>query len=110
MLDAKLLPPGMNRKLLAGFAAEVDGRETVLRAMIARYERRYGSLADLEARLDKGEGSEHPDWEDSIEWRNAEAILRRAQNMRSLLEWLQGSTKQLPNSLRVVGTLYPFKT
>ena len=98
MLDATMLPPGINRKMLAGFAAEVDGREAVLRAMIERFERRYGSLDELEARLDKGQGSEHPDWEDSIEWRNAEATLRRAQNMRSLFEWLQGSTKQLPNS------------
>jgi ribosomal protein S12 methylthiotransferase accessory factor YcaO len=64
MLDAKMLPPGINRKALAGFAAEVDGREAVLRAMIERFERRYGSLAELEARLDKGQGSEHPDWEE----------------------------------------------
>jgi hypothetical protein len=52
ILDAKMLPPGINRKMLAGFVAEVDGRETVLRAMIERFERRYGSLTQLDARLE----------------------------------------------------------
>ncbi len=98
MLAAKTLPPGINHTVLAGFVSEVDGREAVLRAMIGRFEQRYGSLKELEARLEKGQGSEHPDWEDSIEWRNAEVILRRTHNMRSLFEWLQGSTGQLPNS------------
>jgi len=97
MLETRAFPPGITRKTLAGLVKEVDGRETVLRAMIHRFEQRYGSLENLETRLESGQGSEHPDWEDSIEWRNAVEILRRAQTMRSLFEWLQGSTKQLPS-------------
>ena len=97
MLETRSLPPGITRKALAGLVKEVDGREAVLRAMVQRYEQRYGSLEKLAARLERGQGSEHPDWEDSIEWRNALEILRRAQTMRSLFEWLQGSTKQLPS-------------
>ena len=42
----------------------------------------------LEARLARGEGVEHPDWEDSIEWRNAAQTLQRTEKMWSLLEWL----------------------
>ena len=98
MLETRSLPPGITRKTLAGLVKEVDGREAVLRAMVHRFEQRYGSLEKLDARLERGQGSEHPDWEDSIEWRNAVEILRRAQTMRSLFEWLQGSTKQLPSS------------
>jgi len=63
----------MNRLL-----EEMRNREALLQAIIKRYEQRYGlSLEELEARLDRGEGSEHPDWEDSIEWRNALEALER---------------------------------
>jgi hypothetical protein len=44
MLDAKTLPPEINRTMLAGFVSEGDGREAVLRTMIGRFEQRYGSL------------------------------------------------------------------
>jgi hypothetical protein len=49
MLGVKTLPPEINRTMLAGFVSEVDGREAVLRAMIGRFEQRYGSLKELEA-------------------------------------------------------------
>jgi hypothetical protein len=68
---------------------EAREREAVLPAIIQRFEHRYGvSLEVLEARLSRGEGQEHPDWEDSIEWRNAIESLERTQVMRNLLEWL----------------------
>jgi hypothetical protein len=64
-----------------------------------RFEEQYGQpLAELEARLARGEGSEHPDWEDSIEWRNAEEALQRARVMRRLLEWLLPSIAPSPAS------------
>ena len=57
---------------------DVRGRENLLRTQIEQYERRYAeTLEELEARLDRGEGSEHPDWEDSIAWRTSVEILTR---------------------------------
>lgn len=98
MLKTLSFPPELTDSALTGLVREVDGRETVLQAIIQRFEQRYGSLEQLEARLETGMGSEHPDWEDSIEWRNAAEVLRRAQIMRSLFEWLQSSTRQLASS------------
>lgn len=88
-ITLKSLPSGISAERLAGLLNEAHKRETVLRAVIERFERGYdGSLGDLEARLGRGEGLEHPDWEDSIEWRNAVEALERTRVMRSLLEWL----------------------
>jgi len=49
-----------------------------LRTQIEWYERHYSeTLEELEVRLNRGEGSEHPDWEDSIAWRTSVEILTR---------------------------------
>lgn len=49
--------------------------------MIARFEERYQvSLDALAARLSRSEGSEHPDWEDSIEWRTAIELYNAPKN------------------------------
>jgi len=68
-------------------------REVLLQGIIQRFEQRCGgSLEAFEARLARGEGPEHPHWEDSIEWRNAVESLQRTQMIRSLLQWLQHSS------------------
>lgn len=86
------LPPEVSRETLAQLLDDQHGQEELLQTMIRRFERRYGvSLVALETRLARGEGREHPDWEDSIEWRNAIESLRRVQMMRKVLEWLLGS-------------------
>jgi hypothetical protein len=52
--------------------------EILLQQVIQQMEQRYDdSLETLEVRLARGEGQEHPDWEDSIEWRNAVEALQR---------------------------------
>ena len=78
---------------------ETRGREVLLRQVIRRMEQRYGcSLEELEARLARGEGPEHPDWEDSIEWRNAVEALDRTRALQSILEWLVNSLAPSPIS------------
>ena len=63
---------------LRKLAEETQGREILLRQVIRQMEQQYDcSLEELEARLARGEGQEHPDWEDSIEWRNAVEALQR---------------------------------
>ena len=95
----RALPPSVPREMLNPLLADVRNREAVLQAMIRRFERLYGdSLEALEARLDRGEGREHPDWEDSIEWHNAVEVLQRTQVMRRLLEWLLSSIAPSPSS------------
>jgi hypothetical protein len=95
----RALPAGISSETLTRLLDDVHSREAVLQAMVQRFEQRYGaSLEALEARLARGEGSEHPDWEDSIEWRNAVEALKRTRIMRSLLEWLLGSIALLPAS------------
>jgi len=71
---------------------ETRGREVLLQQVIRQMEQRYGcSLEELEARLARGEGQEHPDWEDSIEWRNAIDALHHTRALQSILEWLVNS-------------------
>ena len=81
-------PTEVTRDALTGLLDEMRNRDTVLQAVVRRFERRYGTLEALEARLERGEGPEHPDWEDSIEWRNAVEALQRTRLARSLFEWL----------------------
>jgi hypothetical protein len=78
---------------------ETQGRETLLRQVIRQMEQKYDcSLEELEARLDQGEGQEHPDWEDSIEWRNAVEALQRTRALQNILEWLVNSLAPSPVS------------
>jgi len=87
--------PAALRRLLE----ETRGREILLQQVIRQSEQRYGcSLEELEGRLAQGEGREHPDWEDSIEWRNAVEALQRTQLLRSILEWLIDSLASSPGS------------
>ncbi len=99
MVALSTLPSDISHEVLAQLVEELHSRETVLQAMIRRFEERYGgSLEALEARLARGEGPEHPDWEDSIEWRNAVEALQRTRILRSLLEWLLRSIAPSPAS------------
>jgi hypothetical protein len=92
-------PPHVEPTALQGLLEETLGREALLQQTIRRLEQRYHcSLEELEARLDQGEGREHPDWEDSIEWRNAVEALQRTQLLRSILEWLVNSLAPSPAS------------
>jgi hypothetical protein len=78
---------------------ETRGRETLLRQVIRQMEQKYDcSLEELEARLDRGEGQEHPDWEDSIEWRNAVEALQHTRALQNILEWLVNSLAPSPVS------------
>jgi hypothetical protein len=87
--------PGTLRQLLA----ETQGREIVLEQLIHTMEERYGGpLETLKQRLARGEGPEHPDWEDAIEWRNAFEALQRTQALRNILEWLISSRAPSPVS------------
>jgi hypothetical protein len=77
-LALNVLPTGISTETLGHLLMDASGRTHVLQAAIQRFETRYQvPLAVLEARLARGEGSEHPDWEDSIEWRNAVEIIER---------------------------------
>lgn len=88
-LALNTLPSGISKYALTQNLQDIESREVVLQAIVERYGTRYGSsLEALEARLARGEGSEHPDWEDSIEWRNAVESLHRTHVMQRLLQWL----------------------
>jgi hypothetical protein len=83
------LPKNISRNALTRLHDDVARRESVLEAMIRRFETQYKvSLEAFEARLAQGQGQEHPDWEDSIEWRNAIDQLKQADLMKRVLEWL----------------------
>lgn len=71
-LALNLLPVEISTETLENLLNDASGRTLVLQATVRRFAERYKvPLEVLEARLARGEGSEHPDWEDSIEWRNA---------------------------------------
>ena len=82
-------PKNISRDALTRLRDDLTRRESVLQAMIRRFES-HGkiSLEALETRLAQGKGQEHPDWEDSIEWRNALDELKQADLMKGVLEWL----------------------
>lgn len=78
---------------------ETRGREALLRQVIRQMEQKYDcSLEELEARLARGEGREHPGWEDSIEWRNAVEALQRTRALQNILKWLVNSLAPSPVS------------
>ena len=82
-------PPDLSPETLRHLLTDTQSRQVLLTAKIRQFDERYQtSLELLETRLERGEGSEHPDWEDSIEWRTAIESLTRTQQMQSLLEWL----------------------
>jgi len=82
-------PSGISQSTLAQLQEEMQNRTTLLQGIIQRFARHYAcDLDTLESRLARGEGPEHPDWEDSIEWRNAVESLQQTHFMQSLLEWL----------------------
>ncbi|MBK9007909.1 MAG: hypothetical protein IPM31_13055 [Anaerolineae bacterium] len=82
-------PKNISRNALTRLRDDLSRRESVLQAMIQRFETQYNvSLESLETRLAEGKGREHPDWEDSIEWRNALDALKQADLMKRVLEWL----------------------
>ena len=82
-------PKNISRNALTRLRDDLSRRESVLQAMIQRFETQYNvSLESLETRLAEGKGREHPDWEDSIEWRSALDALKQADVMKRVLEWL----------------------
>jgi len=94
-------PSQVDHAVLQRLLEETQGREIPLQQLIRQSEQRYGcSLEELEDRLARGEGQEHPDWEDSIEWRNAVEALQRTQSLRGILEWLVNSLAPSPASQR----------
>ena len=59
----RAFPAGISADTLTQLLDDTRNRETLLQSIIHRFEQRYGvSLETLEARLARGEGSEHPDW------------------------------------------------
>ena len=83
------LPQNISRSALTRLRGDLSRRESVLDAMVERFQKKYAmSLEAFESRLAQGQGQEHPDWEDSIEWRNAVEELQRANLMKRALEWL----------------------
>jgi len=100
-VSVQTLPLGISAETISRLLEDLRRREALLQAIIGRFERRYGvPLEELEARLNQGEGPEHLDWEDSIEWRNAVEALERTKLIRSLLEWVLRSRTPSPASLK----------
>jgi hypothetical protein len=90
-------PAHIEKNTLLRLLEETQARETLLRQTVRRLEQKYQcSLEELESRLAQGRGREHPDWEDSIEWRNGVEMLQRTQLLQSLLEWLVNSLEPSP--------------
>lgn len=88
------LPTGISTATLEAWAQEHRERTAVLQRLIDRFEKKYGcTLPELEARLERGEGPEHPDWEDSIEWRNAVEMRQRLELQGKLFAWLSRSPR-----------------
>jgi hypothetical protein len=92
-------PTHVEKRSLVRLLEETQTKETLLKETIQRLEEKHQcSLDELEARLGRGEGREHPDWEDAIEWRNGIEMLQHTQLLHSLLEWLANSLEPSPAS------------
>ena len=58
----RAFPPGITQETLTQLLEDTRNREELLQNTIRRFEQRHGiSLKALEARLDHGGGSEHPE-------------------------------------------------
>ena len=82
-------PKNISRHALASLRDGLARREAILQSSIHRFETQYNvPLEAFEARLAQRKGQEHPDWENSIEWRNALDELKQTDLMKRVLEWL----------------------
>lgn len=83
------LPTDISITNLQWWIQDNRARIAFLENLMARFEETYNcTLSELKARLERGEGQEHPDWEDSIEWRNAVEQHRQLQLQEKLFIWL----------------------
>ena len=56
--------------------------------VLAKFGKKYGDLAEFEAKLANAELPEHPYWEESIEYRNAYEELENLKKMKGVFEWI----------------------
>ena len=83
------LPPSITLEGVRKLNASIAAREQFLRQTIAGFERKYAcSLAELNRHLDTREITEHPAWEDAIEWGSALDQLAQVQLNQSIVTWL----------------------
>lgn len=98
-IPIKTLPPSVTPDAVRKLSAALAAREQFLRESIASFERRYAcSLDELNRRLDVRQISEHPTWEDAIEWGNAVDQLAQIELMRNIVSWLINLLKPSPSS------------
>lgn len=98
-ISIRSLPPSITLDGVRKLSADLGSRQRFLRQLIKGFERRYAcSLEELNRRLNERDVSEHPTWEDSIEWGNALEQLAQAELMQAIATWLINSLKPSPSS------------
>jgi hypothetical protein len=99
VVSTRTLPPSVTPESIRALSATLASREAFLRQLIEGFERKYPfSLEELNRRLAARQISEHPAWEEAIEWGNALDQLAQVELMRSIVSWLTNLLKPSPSS------------
>ncbi len=82
--------PNISFDIVDRLQQDVATHRGLLQQIVANFERRYRcTLDELDQKLNAREITEHPAWEDSIEWRNGLEQLRNLELNERILTWLQ---------------------
>lgn len=93
------LPRNVTPRNVRTLKENSTARELLLRQIVQGFERKYNtSLEVFEERLSRGQVPEHPEWEDSIEWRNAVEELEQTHVSGSIFVWLDNLLTQSATS------------
>lgn len=78
---------GLTLKQLTLLEEKIDTEIALFQIIINKFKEKYGNLEEFEHTLETCQIPEHPQWEESIEFRNATEELQNLKTLRSILTW-----------------------
>ena len=87
-------------------AAEMEFYEQVLK----KFKSKYGDLIEFESKMANAELPEHPNWEKSIEYRNAYEELESLKRMKGVFDWILNLLTQQKHSSESAILQKPLRT
>jgi len=87
-------------------AVEMEFYEQILK----KFRSKYGDLVEFESKIANAELPEHPNWERSIEYRNAYEELESLKRIKGVFDWILNLLTQQKQSLESAILQKPLKT
>lgn len=98
--ESRTIDKGINLGVLSTVASSLDSEIKLYEEIVRGFERKHGKLEEFEKKLNVAEIEEHPNWEESIEWRNAIEEMEKFKMVKGVLNWTFRFLKQHKSLLR----------